>query len=238
MTQSMLAAVARKRVAGGGFVPTDIAGCVLWLDASQIVGLSDGDPVVTWSNLGTGGSGNDAVQSDSSKRGTYQTGEINSLPVVRLDGSNDSYEVGDFSAESAITSFIVLKRDANTAAYGLWNFSDSDITFYPFAGDGNIYDAFASTVRHDGIVAGVSLQSPHLYSVVSQSGEWTARVNGAQVFTTGTNTVALIAVCKLGMAINGTPWGGDMAEVIVYDSALGTTDRQTVEAYLATKYGL
>jgi len=37
---------------------------------------------------------------------------------------------------------------------------------------------------------------------------------------------------------SGRFWDGGIAEIIIYDSALGTTDRQAVEAYLATKYGL
>ena len=40
--------------AGGEWKPTDIAGCVLWVDASQVVGLNDGDTLSSWDNL-TGG---------------------------------------------------------------------------------------------------------------------------------------------------------------------------------------
>lgn len=227
----------------GEFAPTDIAGCKLWLDASQIVGLSDGDPVATWTNLGTGGSGNDAVQGTSGNRGTYQTNEFNSsLPVVRLDGSDDFYLVGDFSSLTAATVFIVQKRgggDGDSGKAGLWDFSASDDpkTYYTFGG--NIYDTFGTTVRKDGIAPGTSIVVPHLYSVVSQSGEWTARINGAQIHTTATNAVTFQNACYIGRrGGGGDPYDGDIAEVIIYDSALGTTDRQAVEAYLTAKYGL
>jgi hypothetical protein len=36
----------------------------------------------------------------------------------------------------------------------------------------------------------------------------------------------------------GGPFGGDIAEVLVYSAALSAPDRTTVEAYLADKWGL
>jgi hypothetical protein len=42
----------------------------------------------------------------------------------------------------------------------------------------------------------------------------------------------------LGQGADGSPWAGDIAEVIVYNRALSNSERATVEGYLANKYGL
>ncbi len=81
-----------KPASGGGssFVPGDIAGMQLWLDASQIVGLNDGDPVTDWPD--SSGNGYDYAQATGSKQPTYKTNIRvgGTLPVVRLDGVDDS----------------------------------------------------------------------------------------------------------------------------------------------------
>jgi hypothetical protein len=75
---------------GGGaaaFSPASIAGLQLWLDASQIAGLNDGDAVATWSDIS--GNANHATQATASKKPTYQTAEQNGLPGVLGDGVDD-----------------------------------------------------------------------------------------------------------------------------------------------------
>jgi hypothetical protein len=48
-------------------------------------------------------------------------------------------------------------------------------------------------------------------------------------------TTHLNAIGKSGV---GNPLSGDLAEIVVYNSQLGTTDRQNIEDYLGAKYGI
>jgi len=91
---SALALAAAPAIAGpaglrlpGGFDPRQIPGLKLWLDASQIAGLNDGDAVGTWSDLS--GNGNDATQATASNKPTFQTNELNGLPSIQFDGVDD-----------------------------------------------------------------------------------------------------------------------------------------------------
>lgn len=68
------------------------AGAVLALDSRFISGLSDGDPVSTWSDRS--GSGNNATQTGTA-RPTFETAEQGGQPVIRFDGSNDYLNAGD-----------------------------------------------------------------------------------------------------------------------------------------------
>ena len=61
------------------------AGAVMALDSRFITGLSDGDPVSTWSDRS--GSGNNATQSTSADRPVFQTTEQGGCPAVEFTAS-------------------------------------------------------------------------------------------------------------------------------------------------------
>jgi hypothetical protein len=246
----------RTRAAGGGgFSPSDIAGLALWLKADGTLwqdsgrttpASSDADPVGAWDDA----SGNDDhyTQATAGSRPAFKTGIVNGLPVVRFDGASD-YLAGPnhLSALTAATAFVVVKIDNDPPGAadqsGLWDMdAASDAAHYPFT-DGNVYDGWGSTARKSTGNPTLSLSAAfRVYGVVSASGAWTSYVDGTQHYTTGTNTVGFGTAPEFGRSFNGAATyyylDGDVAEVIVYDSALGTTDRQSVEGYLATKYGL
>jgi len=71
------------------WTPADLADLRAWYKADAITGLSDGDPVSTWSD--SSGGGYDLTQT-STARPLYQTNTLNGLPVVEFDGSDDFIE--------------------------------------------------------------------------------------------------------------------------------------------------
>jgi len=79
---------------------------VLWLDAAALTGLADGETVSTWPDRS--GHGNDAVSSGAP---TFQSGELNGLPVVRFDGIDDLVTVphSDSLNVAGHTFFFVVK---------------------------------------------------------------------------------------------------------------------------------
>lgn len=229
-------------------VPSDIASLQQWFKADAITGLSDGDPVATWEDSST--NNRDATQSTAGNRPLYKTGIVNSLPVVRFDGSNDylitSGVAGFLSGLSAAEVFLVVKVNADPAAAdgsaGLWAMTGSaDNTAFPYT-DGNVYDGFGSSVRKSTGNPTLSLASTfRLYNVVSISGEWTSYVDGTQHFTTGTNTVSFGAgdgYLGTSVALGSIVLAGDIAEFFLFNAKLSTADRQAMNAYIATKYGL
>lgn len=231
--------------AGTGTVATPgpgVAGAVLWLDAGTGVYEDAGsdaaeadDLVYQWNDQS--GNGNHAVQTSSSSRPILKNSILNSLPVIRFDRTVP-YQFFNFSLPSlsAGTLFVVI-RAADSSDNGVWEISTAtdNKSYYPFSAQ--IYEAFGTNTRRDAITPGVALTSWRIYSVVASSSEWTARIDGSTILTTGTNTVSIGTSNKLG-AITGAGFSGDIAEVLIYDSALSGTDRGTVETYLETKYGL
>lgn len=235
--EGVAAYLRRARTAGGGGIsdPTDVAGCKLWLDAGQIGGLVDDDPVGSWPDAS--GQGNDGSVQVGSFRPRWRTNVVNGLPVVRFNGT-DTYTVTlpDFmSGFTAGTMFWVLKNSTSSnMSMSHWG-TNADQDYYPFAGDSQVYLGDGSTARKSCGTPPFGLDSAfHILTINSASGAWSVRLAGAAFFSTATNTVAFDASPEIGRNV----WAGDIAEVVVYDSALGTTDRDNVEAYLASKYGL
>lgn len=236
----------------GGFRPNKIAGLQLWLDAAdnttvfqdaaKTIPAGDGDVIGAWADKS--GNGKDATQATTAQKGTYQLGIVNTRPVVRFDGTDDGYEIGDFSSLSGSEVFVVVKIDTDpppdSVKTGLWDFgTNASNTHFPFDLDGKIYDEFGSTTRQVTATSVPSLAQFNIYNVVSIANEWTSRLNNAQLFTTVTNTVGFRATTFLGKnVVSSTFLDGDIAELILYNAKLGAGNRALVNGYLSNKYGV
>lgn len=221
------------------FVPTDIAGCLLWLAGDKITGLSDGDPVSSW--VDSSGNGNNAVQASGGLQPSYQTNELNSLPIVRFGTSGATNLVSLFTITNR-TVFIVnlqgspaggqndgLCDDATTNAGAL---------FFRQSTNGSLIGFFA------GGAISATIGSPlawHTFCLACPSTGTGADllVDGSSV---GTGAVGAPATngLNIGSRVSGAPfyWTGDIAEIIAYNSVLSSPDIATVQAYINAKYAL
>lgn len=119
-----------------GFDPTSIPGCKMFLDA-RTLGLSNDDPVSEW-RVGAG-TGYVLTQSTGAKQPTYKSSEINSLPAVQFDGTDDILEFtnadfGDaFSGHMEGWSFVAVIQLPSTGQNTWWweinSSSDNDPYF-------------------------------------------------------------------------------------------------------------
>ena len=108
--------------AGGGFVPTDIAGCKLWIDFSDPTTLftdagstpvsGDGDAIYQANDKSR--EGNNVTQSSSGNRPLYKTGIQNGLSIGRFDGANDYLGKSAFQFVDSVngewTVYVIAKR--------------------------------------------------------------------------------------------------------------------------------
>lgn len=215
--------------------PTDIPGLMLWLDAGSL-SLSNNDPVPTWAD--SSAEGNDAAQATSGKRPIYKTNIINSLPVVRFDGADDVLELTTNLDLPEFSIFMVIKKASAGSGYHV------PITFKQaptFARTPSL-DEWGMYVSGE-ISGGASVNAFKVLSIVARAandidfvtdGSLVNRTSGS-AYLTGTRS--LIGANTAGASEQH--WlDGDIAEIVVYDSALSTGDRTDVEDYLATKYAL
>jgi hypothetical protein len=174
-----------------------------------------------------------------------QTAGPNSYPAIRMVASAlggwfalpnflTGYPAGDF--------FAVVELDADPPAgtaeappHGDWGTAGD--AYYPWSNNGNIYDDFGTNTRKDNIAV-ASLAQWRVYEARTAPGAWSNHLDGTQLHTTASNTVAWSTAPFIGhTATNGKYLHGLIAEVIFYSSVLSNTDRwNTIHTYLNNKY--
>lgn len=226
-----------------------LTGMLLWLKADAITGKTNGEIFCVWND--SSGLGNNTTNKalTSATWPQYVTSQINGLPAVRFNATNNCrLDLPTMFAGTEVSAevFLVLSvtNDPPTGSRsGGWHFAGTgDFTTYPFT-DGVIYDEFSTTVRKTVGNPTPSLTAWNVYNTTSTNGEWTARLNRTQLFTTASNTFTNGAAGISGTQRfisnpSGTAGGlnGLLAEVILYGRILTATERTNTLSYLTNKY--
>jgi hypothetical protein len=225
------------------FSPTDIIGLKLWLDAGQGVTKDGSNYVSQWADQS--GNGNNASQGTAANQPLYVASGLNSKPVISFDGIND-YLIGTVLPIGAgsFTVFIIqrLRTTTHTASCSFL-ISIAGVSKFSLYMQYTDYYAFSFS-------KGLYINSsPSAYNNVFFLWETTKilntsitqHINGSQKSTSTNATITSSFVDDkyyLNYYVEGSIGEYDIAEVLVYDSALSDTDRQRVENYLNTKYNI
>jgi hypothetical protein len=239
--------------------PSDVTGLRGWWKADAITGLSDGAAVGTWSD--SSGLGNDATEGTGGFQPTYQTNEVNGLPCVRFDGTDDRLSIVGTNMLAAsnnaagFTAFAYVNlSSAGTVGRNIFSLSSGTdgtavrVKFGQRVTTGNWY---LSARRLDADTAqvlegGLTQTGWQIITVVSDwansdADVWRGRASEASTTTwlTSGNTSATNALaCRIACAPSGGSefWIGDIAELFVYDNEVSATDQQALWDYLQVKY--
>ena len=208
------------------------AGLALWVDASQLTGMTNGQQVNTWTDMS--GQANHAVRQSGSSTGypMLVSSVLNGKPVVRFNSATSN--TGDYFKFNRIstirTVFWVLKENAGLSD-GCFLLGDE--SFYDFHRDGANGAIWNDPYAHASIRGGTT----RLMGTVV-NGTTTALPAGQfqllSLVTTG--NVQANQICQ-DRIYHGS-WQGDIAEIIIYTTALSASDETLVSNYLNTKYGL
>lgn len=240
--------------AGGGsttgFGPSQVSNLVAHYDAGTL-SLANGAAVTTWTDL-TGS--HDATQSTVGFKPTYVTGVVQGRPVVRFDGTDDVLASTQFAIASHTASmFSVAAISSKAATRGLASFAGitqanriyseyhlgSDLM--RVGGTGNVGAAIDThptpTLGRFYLIA----QTFDADLATAESKTWRDGTAGTLAIDSN-NASAALGTEVIGLGNNngtiGQFWFGDIAEVIFYDKALSTSERQAVQTYLGNKYGI
>ncbi len=232
----------------GGAAASPVAGAVLWLDASQITGLSDGAAISTWTDAT--GNGYNATQGTSGAQPIYKANILNGKPVVRFNGSQwmDVSGVHSlFGGVAPATMIVVHKNDTSAARYQVIFsiLNDTATRLYEIAADCRAPNT-ALGLRAGTSVKYTNPSAPqNVYAIDSFvcTGTLGAMYRNGTTLSSGVDlSTGVITVTRaaIGTRLSGTieKTNGDIAEIIVYATALSDANRQAVEAYLGTKYGI
>ena len=220
------------------FSPLSISGLKLWLDASQISGLNDGDALTTWSD--SSGLGNDATQAAGTKKPLYKTAIQNGLPVVRFDGVDDVLKTPIFDQFTAKRGTIfVVSKSAHTTSYriGLNTYTGAGIGFqFIYTKSGTAYKWFSNPGDFASLV-----YDPSVFDLqtINRTGDTAMafRRNGALETTWAiTNNQPAARVLEVGAWDGSSHLPGDIALVLMYNSSLSSGDVGLVESWINARY--
>lgn len=236
------------------FAPTDLSGCVGWWDAQQITGLTNGDPVATWTNLATG-IGN--FTAAGTARPTYTTGVTRlNAPVVRFDGTTDimSTAAYDLSATTAVsvivvfgavtagTQYIMLERSTNyatnTGGFLVDRLALNTVIVAQKGAVGENSNTSAATVT-----TGYAVSASVFDRSLAGASENLVTLNGVVASQVGafnnTSHFGATDAFFLGGRSGGTfLLPGDICEVVIFNRALSKGEMRRIEIHLACKWGL
>ena len=230
----------------GAFSPLSISGCVEWLKADSL-SLSDSDPVSSWTD--SSGNSNTATATLTS-RPLYRTGIINSLPVLRFDGVNDFMTITRNAGlePTVATWFAVIRADASPGNFKYFlskKHTVQDSASYGFNTGGTGLSRALAIAATTGNVfsAGVDVfnTSAHILCGRADASTLKYHVNGylhSSVTAVGNLTydsndfvIGAFDSTQLYAAF-------DLAELIIYNTALSDVNRWKVQGYLGDKWGV
>jgi hypothetical protein len=238
-----------------GFLPSDISGLQLWLDASDASTLYDATTggslvaadggVARWEDKS--GNGRHATQGTAANRPLRKAAQQNGNDTLLFDGTNDTLAFTALTIPSSHTVFSVFQR-STSGILSVPIANDSGGVRYPFLwfnSDNNVYeissDAGTLTVGSASTASGYFVATTK--RTANTSKEFWRDGQSIDEFTSGTQVTT--AVSQSWSAIGSRESGGskayhngDICEIIIYDSALSDSDREAVENYLMSKWGI
>lgn len=237
-----------------GAAVVDPAVTYAWYQGGNGIAVgSDGYAVSSWTNSAT--TGTPSLRNLTSVSGApirWNVLKSDGSPgqVLRFNGNSDglfasSSNFGTISGSRTIVAWIRPREttrgflfDSSTLANGLTRAQVNNGSWQVSTEPANGTAANAGTTT--GPVTTITWQTHTFILTTGSPATFQHFINGTQAGTTVSLTQAA-ALSGLILGNNVAPGGGlgfdvDVAELLVYNSALNTTDRQEVESYLTTKW--
>lgn len=219
----------------GNWSPLDLPSLVAWFDASDTATITEsGGAVSQWDDK----SGNGYhLTSSGTRKPMTGTRTQNGLNVLDFDGSNDDMLNASVNFSQPTTQFVVAIVDASDEVRSITDGASgrqSIVIGKVGATEDNIY---AGTQLFAG--SGATVGAWVAISAVFNGGSSQFWRDGTSAASGSAGSQALTQLYVMSNRGAGGSFftDGGLAEVIIYDSALSDGDRESVEAYLATKWG-
>lgn len=205
----------------------------------------------TWSDQS--GNNNDATQSTVANMAGYAPNQLNGLPTLVFDGAEDLYGIADLSLFNNVggaSMFGVAKSDTTSSSVGVF-FADTALvatraglvrenTVHQVGGRRLDADAYQGITGGTVSTTDYSFESGILDYANSDAFLYSngSLLNSTTSFQTDGNTEASDSTA---INIGGGPGGvtelnGNIAEIITFDKAVSTSEREEIERYLDNKY--
>lgn len=233
---------------GGGFTPLQLAGLQGWwkadADAYNVADTTlatDGQTVAQWKDQ----SGNARHLVTTGSPPTWESNEINGLPILRSVAASSQelqttgFTLADFVTAGAKTVFVVAKSTTggilyandNIAGQTAFGINGTPATLTVFG-----YDGTVDTASKGGLTS-----NPTIVTALHSSGNFYAGVTDTRTASMGSAASGDTSVLTQPLVVfrdRGTFGTHDIGEILIWNVALSESDRQSVERYLAARWGI
>lgn len=235
------------------FIPTSVESCAVWLDGADATSVAvTGTSVTQWRDKT--GNGYHFTVPGGFTSPTYSPNAINglnSLSFIGAGGENGKYNALVNSSVpvngTAYSMFTVVRRNASApswtgANYILTSPTGSRLFYSTYSGGFLTTSTGNATVGFNGLDANVpntTMTATTMSGMVVNGTVLTPYASGSTM-TTKTGTTTAYSGISIGDATGGPSgqcWSGFICEILIYNIALTTPQRQQVEGYLANKWG-
>jgi len=222
--------------------PTNLPGCILWLDAGQGITKDGSNHISLFGDQS--GQANNASQATGTNQPLWVDNQLNGKPIVRFDGSNDFMAFASgFLYNLADISFFIVFKPIISLNSGIFAPSNIYGTGIEFLSKGEIAEPIQ--LRINGTVKYTSGLFSDGTFTISDFTYNSAAANGynngvALTMAPGGGSLNFNGIYALGRYAGsyGSYYSAfDVAEIIIYDNTLSGENRIKVGKYLATKYG-
>lgn len=214
---------------------------VLWLKADDLSAVGTGNPVTgSWADAS--GNSNSASQGTSSYQPTYK--ESGGISSVEFDGINDFFD--NTYSYTARTVFIVYKVNSSTMQSSdlgqLWgdypNHFHVAVDARGSNSNGYSFDGAPSTTNARYALNGAAYGSfyENTNAVPYTDDQWEAIA--VEFNSNQTMSRQVIGSLYPQFTVGTHQYGGEIAEIITYNTTLNTTQQIIVNNYLSAKYGI
>lgn len=224
-----------------------VEGIALWLEAEQLRATYSADQAVAaWQDRGP--LALTTAQFESSRRPILKNGARNGYAALRFDGQNDRLDVqGPVIDHQAVTMFIVAQPSAISGSQlrALLCTDDEqagDETHWLAFGGGPGLVAWTGEVSASLVAADQAVNEWAVWTIVGRPQGLTrwknGRLDGTAAHAAGGG---LHYVTRIGGQFSGTggaAFQGDLAELLIFDRALGDSEREQIAFYLRRKYAI
>ena len=228
------------------FRPTDIGGCQLWLDGADTTTLTGSTTITAWRDKSAN---NLTVTATGSPTRTT----VNGLNSLSFDGSS-SFSLNPFTKTAGATyvSWFAVANITNAASalYGsivgtvyadfyaqnvMYINSGLVMVFYRVVRGNSPLNTTIPLNSGNVLLSTATDLTAGTYQVFQNGVGGTLQTNGL----TGTIDSAAVSLQIGNDGYSGTAYvQGTISEILLYTTALTSTQRQSIEAYLAQKWGL
>ncbi|MEK7951440.1 chitobiase/beta-hexosaminidase C-terminal domain-containing protein [Luteolibacter sp. Y139] len=232
--------------------PADIPGLVLWLKAEG-QSYTDGQSVTTWTDLS--GRSNNGTAPSSSNRPVFKTNRINGKPAFQFSRSSSQ----EFRLPTSGFKGLTNLHNYSLFAVSKWSGTGTPSGIF---GAWNTNDATTDTSLEVGTLGNTSFRSGAMNQINAEAAagddEWVVlsatmagtqnsplarlykngQMIGSRAQSPGTVLLFSLTQMSVGSSRTGRNFNGDIAEFLLYDRPLNSTELAFLDVHLGTRYAL